>query len=65
MRIALSIFIFLSIVLFIFNLTKINWLSPLSGESTIALIGSIASASSFLLLVILILSKKISEKIKK
>ncbi|MFL2596480.1 MAG: hypothetical protein CBD68_04265 [Flavobacteriaceae bacterium TMED208] len=65
MRIALSIFIFLSIALFIFNLTKINWESPLSGDSTVALIGSIASASSFLLLVILILSKKISEKIKK
>jgi len=65
MTIALSIFIFLSIILFIFNLTKINWQSPLSGESIVAVIGSIASASSFLLLVILILSKKISEKIKK
>jgi len=65
MRITLSIFIFLSIILFIFNLTKINWQSPLSAESTVAVIGSIASASSFLLLVILILSKKISEKIKK
>ena len=55
----------MALSLCIFNLIKINWESPLTGESIIAVIGAVASASSCLLLVILILSKKIAKKLKK
>ena len=65
MKIVLPIFIFLALSLCLFNLIKINWESPLTGESIIAVIGAIASASSCLLLVILILSKKIAKKLKR
>ena len=65
MKIVLPFFIFLAVSMCIFNLFKIDWGSPLKGESSVAVIGAIASASSFLLLVILVLSKKIAQKLKK
>lgn len=49
----------------LFNLTQIDWENPLAGDSSVAVIGSMASASAFLLLVILMLSKKIAQKLKK
>jgi len=65
MRIALPLFILLSVGICIFNLIQIDWTTPLAGKSSVAVIGAIASASSFLLLLILILSKKINQKLKK
>ena len=55
----------ISIGLCTFNLIQIDWENPLRDKSIIAVIGVIASASSFLLILILIVSKKISEIHKK
>lgn len=55
----------ISIGLCIFNLIQIDWENPLRDKSSIAVIGVIASASSFLLILILIISKKISQIHKK
>lgn len=55
----------ISIGLCIFNLIQIEWESPLRDKSSVAVIGVIASASSFLLILILIISKKIAQIHKK
>jgi hypothetical protein len=65
MKIVLPLFIVLSLGMCLFNLTQIDWENPLAGDSSVAVIGSMASASAFLLLVILMLSKKIAQKLKK
>ena len=65
MKIVLPLFIVLSLGMCLFNLTQIDWEKPLAGDSSVAVIGSMASASAFLLLVILLLSKKIAQKLKK
>lgn len=65
MKIILPLFIVLSLGMCLFNLTQIDWENPLAGDSSVAVIGSMASASAFLLLVILMLSKKIAQKLKK
>ena len=65
MKIVLPLFIVLSLGMCLFNLTQIDWENPLAGDSSVAVIGSMASASAFLLLVILLLSKKIAQKLKK
>ena len=51
----------ISIGLCIFNLIQIDWENPLRDKSSVAVIGVIASASSFLLILILIVSKKIAQ----
>ena len=55
----------ISIGLCIFNLIQIDWENPLRDKSSVADIGVIASASSFLLILILIVSKKIAQIHKK
>jgi hypothetical protein len=65
MKVALPIFMILALGMFIFNLTQMDWSNPLEGNSSIALIGAMASASAFLLILILILSKKVQKKLKK
>ena len=55
----------ISIGLCIFNLIQIDWENPLRDKSSVAVIGVIASASSFLLILILIISKKIAQIHKK
>jgi len=65
MKVALPIFMILALILCIFNLTQMDWSAPLEGKSSIALIGAMASATAFLLILILRLSKKVAEKIKK
>ncbi|MDA8871647.1 hypothetical protein OAM55_00810 [Flavobacteriaceae bacterium] len=65
MKIILPLLMILALGMFIFNLTQIDWDAPLFGNSSVALIGSMASASAFLLLFILMLSKKIAKKLKK
>ena len=63
MKIVLPIFIILSLGMFLFNLIQIDWNNPLAGKSSVAVIGVMASASAFLLLLILMLSKRIDKKI--
>jgi hypothetical protein len=65
MKVALPIFMILALGMCIFNLTQMDWSNPLKGNSSIALIGAMASASAFLLILILILSKKVQKKLKK
>lgn len=55
----------ISIGLCIFNLIQIDWENPVRDKSSVAVIGVIASASSFLLILILIISKKIAHVQKK
>lgn len=55
----------ISIGLCVFNLIQIDWENPLRDKSSVAVIGVIASASSFLLILILIVSKKIAQIHKK
>lgn len=63
MKIVLPVFIILSSGMFLFNLIQIDWNNPLAGKSSVAVIGVMASASAFLLLLILMLSKRIAKKI--
>jgi len=49
----------------VFNLSQIDWNQPLIGDSSIAVIGILASASAFVLLLILSLARKIAKQIKK
>jgi hypothetical protein len=65
MKIILPIFMALAIVSCVFNLTQIDWGDPVTGKSSVAVIGVMASASAFLLLLILILSKRVAQKLKK
>ena len=53
----------LSFGMAIFNVTQVNWEDPLSEKSSIAVIGIMAALCAFLLLLLLILSKKISKKL--
>lgn len=48
----------------VFNATIIDWNAPLEGDSTVAVIGVLASGSALLLLWILLLSLKIRAKQK-
>ena len=52
----------LALVMAIFNATKVDFNAPLQGESSVAVIGILSSTCAFLLLFILLLSKKIAEK---
>lgn len=65
MRILLPLFMVLALAGCIFNLTQVNWTDPLVDKSSVAVIGVMASASAFLLLLILMLSKRVAQKIKK
>ena len=65
MKIALPILMIVAFGMCIFNLTQMNWSAPLEGKSSVALIGAMASASAFLLIFILLLSKKSALKLKK
>lgn len=65
MKIALPLFIILALGMCAFNLIQIDWNNPLGEKSSVAVIGVLASASSFLLLLLLMLSKKIAQKLKK
>ena len=55
----------LALLMVVFNATKIDYNAPLQGDSSVAVIGVLASTCALLLLFILLLSKKIAEKINK
>lgn len=63
MKIFIYIIMVIALALLGYNITKINWASPLTGESSVALIGVLACACAIILLWILLISKKI-EKLK-
>ncbi|MDG1263235.1 MAG: hypothetical protein P8N57_01385 [Flavobacteriaceae bacterium] len=65
MKIFIRIMMVLALGMLFFNSTRINFDAPLDGDSGVALIGVMASACAFLLLFILVLSKKIAAKVNK
>lgn len=64
MRIFSYIIIALSVITIIFNATKIDFEKPFEGESTIAIIGIIASFCAILVVTLFRVAKKVVEKTK-
>lgn len=64
MKIFSYIIIALSIITIIFNATKIDFEKPFEGESTIALIGIIASFCAVLIVTLFMLARKVVEQTK-
>jgi hypothetical protein len=65
MKIFIKVLMILALLMAFFNATKIDYDAPLKGDSSVAVIGVLASTCAFLLLFILLLSKKIAEKVNK
>ncbi len=59
------VLIILALGLIAFNVTMVDFQNPLQGDSTIALIGIVASLSAIVLMLIFMTSKKIDKKLKK
>jgi hypothetical protein len=55
-------FLIIAVLLFVFNLTKIDFQNLFSDDSKIGLAGLLACACTILLLIILSISKKIKSK---
>ncbi|WP_222982901.1 hypothetical protein [Flagellimonas meishanensis] len=58
------ILIVLALALIAYNVTLVDFDNPFQGDSTIALIGILASLCAVVLLLIFITSKKIEKKLK-
>ncbi|NDV14455.1 hypothetical protein GO009_00325 [Muricauda sp. TY007] len=58
------VLIILALGLIAYNVTLVNFENPLQGDSTIALIGIVASLCAIVLMLIFITSKKIDKKLK-
>jgi hypothetical protein len=65
MKIFIKVLMILALLMAVFNATKIDYDAPLQGDSSVAVIGVLASTCALLLLFILLLSKKIAEKVNK
>ncbi|GGW37967.1 hypothetical protein [Arenibacter certesii] len=63
-KILLVVLIVLGLALTVYNITLVNFESPLDGNSIIALIGVVASLCAVALLLIYATSKKIEKKMK-
>ena len=59
------ILVLLALGLIAFNLTLVDFDNPLQGESTIALIGIVASLCALVLLLIFTASKKVEKELDK
>lgn len=58
------ILILLALGLIAYNLTLVDFGNPFQGDSTVALIGIVASSCAIVLLLIFTTSKKIDKKLK-
>ena len=65
MKLLIKILLVISILMIGFNIFQINWNTPNWNENIIALIGIISSSCALILILILIISNKISKKNKK
>ena len=65
MKIFIRVLMVLALVMAVYNTTEIDFETPLEGDSAVAVIGVLASGCAFLLLFILLLSKKIAAKVLK
>jgi len=59
------LFMFLAVVALGFNTFQIEWSAPFEGNSLVACIGVLASACALLLLILLLQSLKVAQKIKR
>ncbi|MER3319327.1 MAG: hypothetical protein RIB79_13635 [Allomuricauda sp.] len=59
------VIIILALALIAYNVTMVDFENPLKGDSTIALIGIVASLCAIVLMLIFMTSKKIDKKLKK
>ena len=59
------IFIAIAVVLIAYNVTMVDFTHPFEKDSTIALIGIMASLCAIILLLVFVTSKKIQDKINK
>ena len=64
MKIFTYIIIALSLITIVFNATKINFEKPFEGESTIAIIGIVASFCAILVVTLFTVAKKVVEQTK-
>lgn len=64
MKIFIATIIALAICLIGFNVFRINWEDPLDKDSSVALIGIVASLCAVVLMLILHTSRKIAQKLK-
>ncbi len=62
MKIFTTVLIFLAVALIVFNVTRLDYGSPLSGDSLYALIGIAASICAVLILLIFRMSKEIEKR---
>lgn len=59
------VLILLALGLIAYNVTLVDFDNPIHGDSTIALIGIVASLCAIVLMLIFMTSKKIDKKLKK
>ncbi|MEH6514369.1 hypothetical protein [Maribacter arcticus] len=59
------IFIAIAVALIAYNVTMVDFSNPFEKDSTIALIGIMASLCAIILLLVFVTSKKIQDKINK
>jgi uncharacterized integral membrane protein len=59
------IFISIAVALIAYNVTMVDFTNPFEKDSTIALIGIMASLCAIILLLVFVTSKKIQDKINK
>jgi hypothetical protein len=64
MKIFTYIIIALSVLTIIFNATKIDFEKPFEGESTVAIIGIVASFCAVLIVTLFTVAKKVVEQTK-
>ena len=65
MKLLIKVLLVISIIMIGFNIFQINWNTPNWNENIIALIGIISSSCALVLILILIVSNKISKKNRK
>ncbi|BDW92552.1 MULTISPECIES: hypothetical protein [Flavobacteriaceae] len=59
------VIIIIALGLIAYNVTMVDFENPLKGDSTVALIGIVASLCAIILMLIFMTSKKIDNKLKK
>jgi uncharacterized integral membrane protein len=63
-RTLIIILLILGVILIAYNVTLVNFENPLEGNSTIALIGILASLCAIVLILLYVTSKKVQKKIE-
>lgn len=64
MKIFNYVIIVISLILIVFNFTKVDFSNPFEGNSTVALIGIVCGFCAIFLIILFRLSKMVEEKTK-